>query len=109
MEETGLKWGKGILSLKGQIINNNIFSSNAKITKRKRSKNTTAQQFELYLEAMEGDYVFRSNTINPSLPPNYLNHKWEELTAKLNGVGDGPALTVDEWKKVGIIYTFICM
>ncbi|KAF5279734.1 hypothetical protein FQA39_LY05424 [Lamprigera yunnana] len=55
---------------------------------------------ELYLQAMENDYVLRSNTINPTLPPNYIQEKWDELTLQLNGIGgDGPVLTSEEWKK----------
>ncbi|KAF5285067.1 hypothetical protein FQA39_LY16756 [Lamprigera yunnana] len=55
---------------------------------------------ELYLQALENDYVLRSNTINPTLPPNYIQEKWDELTLQLNGIGgDGPVLTSEEWKK----------
>ncbi|KAK5641164.1 hypothetical protein RI129_009711 [Pyrocoelia pectoralis] len=55
---------------------------------------------KLYLQAMENDYVLRSNTINPTLPPNYIQEKWDELTLQLNGIGgDGPVLTSEEWKK----------
>ncbi|KAF5282362.1 hypothetical protein FQA39_LY17606 [Lamprigera yunnana] len=68
--------------------------------KRKRTKNTSNEQMELYLQAMENDYVLRSNTINPTLPPNYIQEKWDELTLQLNGIGgDGPVLTSEEWKK----------
>ncbi|KAF5292306.1 hypothetical protein FQA39_LY03340 [Lamprigera yunnana] len=68
--------------------------------KRKRTKNTSNEQMELYLQAMENDYVLRSNTINPTFPPNYIQEKWEELTLQLNGIGgDGPVLTSEEWKK----------
>ncbi|CAH1106875.1 unnamed protein product [Psylliodes chrysocephalus] len=67
--------------------------------KRKRLKNTTAEQYELYLEAIENDYVLKSNTLNPTLEPNYLSKKWEELSNKLNAIGKGPALSAEEWKK----------
>ncbi|XP_044764513.1 myb/SANT-like DNA-binding domain-containing protein 4 [Coccinella septempunctata] len=68
-------------------------------TKRKRTKNTSREQMEIYLQAMENDYVLRSNTINPTLGPTYLQDKWDQLALELNSAGDGPILTVDEWKK----------
>ncbi|KAL1493857.1 hypothetical protein ABEB36_009543 [Hypothenemus hampei] len=39
-----------------------------KVKKRKRTKNTTTTQYEIYLDVMERDYAFRSNTIDPTLP-----------------------------------------
>lgn len=68
--------------------------------KRKRTKNTSREQLEIYLEAMENDHVLRSNTINPTLDPTYLQDKWDQLALQLNSVGDGPILNAEEWKKV---------
>ena len=70
------------------------------IKKRKRTKNTTTEQYELYLVAIENDYVFKSNTINPTLEPNYIANKWQDLSIKLNAIGQGPALHGEGWKKV---------
>lgn len=78
----------------------NVCLSNEGNKKRKRLKNTTSEQYEMYLEAIENDYAFRSNTINPTMDQNYIHKKWEELVYKLNAVGQGPALSIEEWKKV---------
>ena len=49
---------------------------------------------------MEGDFIFRSSTINPTVDPNYIEKKWEELVGKLNSLGKGPVLSVETWQKV---------
>lgn len=71
--------------------------------KRRRTQNTTKEQFELYLSFMESDYAFRSGTINPTLGDNYIAKKWQELANMLNALGSGPNLSPDEWKKVKYI------
>ncbi|KAL1514113.1 hypothetical protein ABEB36_003429 [Hypothenemus hampei] len=77
-----------------------FISENQEVKKRKRTKNTTTTQYEIYLDVMERDYAFRSNTIDPTLPVDYIEKKWEELTNKLNSTGDGgPVISKDEWKK----------
>ncbi|CAG9818877.1 unnamed protein product [Phaedon cochleariae] len=48
---------------------------------------------------MEGDFIFRSSTINPTVDPNYIEKKWEELVGKLNSLGKGPVLSVETWQK----------
>ncbi|KAK4882216.1 hypothetical protein RN001_005535 [Aquatica leii] len=72
---------------------------NTTATKRKRTKNTSNDQLEIYLTFMEEDYIFRSGTVNPTVSPNYITNKWEEISNKLNSVGDGPQLSSEEWKK----------
>lgn len=68
--------------------------------KRKRCQNTTPQQYEEYLKLMETDEVFRTNKLNPTIPPNYIQKTWEELTKKLNTSDTGPILSQKEWAKV---------
>ncbi|KAJ8974683.1 hypothetical protein NQ317_019839 [Molorchus minor] len=68
--------------------------------KRRRTKNTSPEQYELYLNYLESDYYFRSNTMNPTLGDNYLKDKWKELSDRLNSLGQGPCLSVQEWMKV---------
>lgn len=58
----------------------------------------------MYLQVMESDYAFRSGTINPTLEENYINNKWDALVKKLNASGDGPNLSVEEWKKVSFYH-----
>ncbi|KAK4882694.1 hypothetical protein RN001_006013 [Aquatica leii] len=48
---------------------------------------------------MGEDYIFRSGTVNSTISPNYITNKWEEISNKLNSVGDGPQLSSEEWKK----------
>ncbi|KAK4883000.1 hypothetical protein RN001_006319 [Aquatica leii] len=48
---------------------------------------------------MENDYIFKSNTIDPTVNAGYLINKWQDLTLKLNAIENGPALTVEEWRK----------
>lgn len=76
--------------------------------KRKKTEentiNTSKEQYELYLSFLENDYAFRSGTINPTLSNNYIPKQWEELSNKLNAIGEGPNLTPDEWKKVNYVY-----
>ncbi|EZA53123.1 hypothetical protein X777_07420, partial [Ooceraea biroi] len=43
--------------------------------KRKRTQNTSKEQYELYLSFLENDYAFRSGTINPTLSDNYIPQK----------------------------------
>ncbi|KAK9686651.1 Myb/SANT-like DNA-binding domain [Popillia japonica] len=64
--------------------------SNSQTKKRKRTRNTTSDQYLIYLQYMEEDYNFRSGTINPSLGDNYIEKKWDELATALNTIGDGP-------------------
>jgi hypothetical protein len=52
---------------------------------------------------MEGDAVFRSSTINPTVKPDNVQEKWKRLTAALNSEGNGPVLTCEEGKKVSSI------
>ncbi|KAK4885747.1 hypothetical protein RN001_002018 [Aquatica leii] len=33
---------------------------------------------------MQEDYIFRSGTVNPTVSPNYITNKWEEISNKLN-------------------------
>ncbi|KAL1493842.1 hypothetical protein ABEB36_009528 [Hypothenemus hampei] len=59
------------------------------IKKRKRTKNTTMSQYEIYLDQMENDYAFRSNTVNPTLSVDCIEKRREDLVNKLNSTGDG--------------------
>jgi len=89
------------------IAHSSCENEKKKRNKRKRTLNTSKEQYELYLSFLENDYAFRSGTINPTLGDNYISNKWEELTNKLNAINGGPNLTHEEWKKVkfiGIIY-----
>lgn len=70
---------------------------------KKRKRKTSDEQYELYLNEMENDYVFRSGTINPTLGENYIENKWKSLVNKLNASGNGPQLPVEEWKRVFFI------
>jgi hypothetical protein len=56
---------------------------------------------------MEGDAVFRSSTINPTVKPDNVQEKWKRLTAALNSEGNGPVLTCEEGKNYYIMLTFI--
>ncbi|XP_063931168.1 myb/SANT-like DNA-binding domain-containing protein 4 [Zophobas morio] len=67
--------------------------------KRKRSGKTSHEQYELYLKHMEDDPIFRTGTINPTVNPDHVSKKWENLAIALNSTGIGPALAVSEWKK----------
>lgn len=49
---------------------------------------------------MEQDYILRSGTVNPTVPENYIQKKWEDLILKLNSSGNGACLSVEDWKKV---------
>lgn len=73
-----------------------------KLKKRKRTKNTSQEQYEIYVNLLESDYVFRSGTFDPTLGENYIENKWQDLCTLLNSMDGGPHLTVDEWKKVYI-------
>ncbi|KAL1512981.1 hypothetical protein ABEB36_002475 [Hypothenemus hampei] len=75
------------LFLKIIVIRN--MSEIQEIKKRKRTKNTTVSQYEIYLDQMENNYAFRSNTINPTLPVDYIEKRWDDLVNKLNCTGDG--------------------
>lgn len=81
------------------------------IIKRRRGEKTTYEQFELYLQFMEGDPVFRSGILNPNVDRHHVEKKWILLKERLNCLGSGPVLSVQEWKKVSIIlicdFTFL--
>lgn len=49
---------------------------------------------------MENDFYLRSGTVSPNLPANYVDKMWNDLTAKLNSLGNGPQLSTLEWKRV---------
>lgn len=49
---------------------------------------------------MEVDYNFRSGIVNPTLEDNYMKDKWMQLTEKLNCIGNGPQMSVEEWKMI---------
>ena len=74
--------------------------------KRKQTLNTTPAQYEIYVEEMERDVSFRTGTINPTQPPDYLRTVWENLAVRLNSLGEGPTLNADDWKKVMIIFVY---
>lgn len=49
---------------------------------------------------MEQNYILRSGTVNPTVPENYIQKKWEDLVSKLNGSENGACMSVEDWKKV---------
>ncbi|CAH1108507.1 unnamed protein product [Psylliodes chrysocephalus] len=65
--------------------------------KKQRGANTAVEQYEEYIKFLENDELFRTGTINPTVPENYIKQKWEELTIKLNYNSKGPQLTTDKW------------
>ncbi|CAH1108378.1 unnamed protein product [Psylliodes chrysocephalus] len=69
------------------------------VSKRKRTENTSVEQCDIYLEHIEGDYIFRSGVINPTVEPKYIENKWKKLTIELNSLGKGPVLTKEAWQK----------
>lgn len=55
---------------------------------------------------MEGDPVFRTGVINPTVEDgNYVADEWDKLAVKLNAVGNGPVFSATAWRKV-TVYIF---
>ncbi|CAH1106841.1 unnamed protein product [Psylliodes chrysocephalus] len=71
------------------------------VSKRKRTENTLVEQCDIYLEHMEGDYIFRSRVVTPTVEPKYIKNKWKKLTIELNSLGKRPVLTKEAWQKNG--------
>lgn len=66
--------------------------------KKKRAAKTTRRQYELYLEELNANKVFRENKFDGTRP-NIIEESWENLSHKLNASG-GPVKSVQEWKRV---------
>lgn len=49
---------------------------------------------------METDEIFRTNKLNPTVSPDYIEKTWGKLATKLNSSDNGPVLSAKEWAKV---------
>ncbi|KAF5293751.1 hypothetical protein FQA39_LY03236 [Lamprigera yunnana] len=67
----------------------NDVEENKKLKLKRRSK-TTEQQYEIYLR----------ETVNPTLPENYMVNTWENLAIELNAVDTGPSMTAKQRQKL---------
>lgn len=67
--------------------------------RQKRTTKTSRAQYEVYLNCLLGNELFKNNKFG-SKNPNLLKKKhWKELTTLLNSAG-GPKKDVDSWKRV---------
>lgn len=70
--------------------------------KKKRSNKTSRSQYEIYLNELENNMLFRENKYSAD-EPDYLKKTWKSLAQKLNSSG-GPVKDEASWKKVSYTY-----
>ena len=58
---------------------------------------------------MVNDILFRSRISNPTLPPNFMQQMWEDVTTSVNFTGKDPVFAVEELKKVTKMRYFILL